>query len=46
MESSDLFSHPHQPHVVDKRSSSTEPTPMPTFSDSDQKKSSSAKPLP
>ena len=44
MESSDLFSHPYQPQVVEKRSSSTEPTEMPTFSDGDQKKSPSAKP--
>ena len=46
MESSDLFSHPHQPQVVEKRAVSTEPTEMPTFSDIDQKKSQSSKPTP
>ena len=44
MESSDLFSHPYQPHVAEKRASSSEPTEMPTFSDEDQKRSPSAKP--
>lgn len=44
MESSDLFSHPYQPQVVEKRASSTEPTELPTFSDRDPKKSPSAKP--
>ena len=44
MESSDLFSHPHKPQVVEKRASSTEPTENPTFSDSDQKKSPASKP--
>jgi hypothetical protein len=44
MESSDLFSHPHKPHVAEKRGGSTEPTENPTFSDHDQKKSPSSKP--
>jgi hypothetical protein len=44
MESSDLFSHPYEPHVAEKRGASTEPTENPTFSDQDQKKSASSKP--
>ena len=44
MESSDLFSHPYEPHVAEKRDTSTERTENPTFSDQDPKKSSSAKP--
>jgi hypothetical protein len=44
MESSDLFSHPYKPQVVEKRATSSEPTEMPTFSDNDQKKSPSSKP--
>ena len=44
MESSDLFSHPYEPHVNEKRGASTEPTENPTFSDEEKKKSSSSKP--
>jgi len=44
MDSSDLFSHPYEPAVVEKRGASTEPTENPTFSDQDKKKSSSSKP--
>ncbi len=41
MESSDLFSHPYQPQVVEKRGTSTERAEMPAFSDRDEKKSQS-----
>jgi len=44
MESSDLFSHPYEPEVVEKRESSKEPTEMPTFSDQPKKDSSASKP--
>jgi hypothetical protein len=44
MESSDLFSHPYEPHVAEKRGPATEHTENPTFSDQEQKKSSSSKP--
>jgi hypothetical protein len=44
MDSSDLFSHPYEPQVADKRGPSTKPTENPTFSDEDPKKSSSSKP--
>jgi hypothetical protein len=44
MDSSDLFSHPYKPTVVEKRDDSTEPTKNPTFSDEDKKKSPSSKP--
>ena len=33
MESSGLFSHPHQPEVVPERERSTEPVQAPAFSD-------------
>ena len=44
MESSDLFSHPYKPEVVEKRGTSTDRTQNPAFSDQDQKKSPSPKP--
>lgn len=44
MESSELFSHPYEPQVVEKRGTSTERTENPTFSDQDQKKSPTSKP--
>jgi hypothetical protein len=44
MESSDLFSHPYEPHVVEKRERSTERTENPTFSDQDKKTPPSSKP--
>ena len=44
MDSSDLFSHPYEPAVAEKREASTKPTENPTFSDEDKKTSSSSKP--
>ncbi|AEV71591.1 hypothetical protein MycrhN_0963 [Mycolicibacterium rhodesiae NBB3] len=44
MDSSDLFSHPYEPQIVEKRATSNESTVMPAFSDQDQKKSPKSKP--
>jgi len=44
MESSDLFSHPYEPQIAEKRDVSTERTENPTFSDQEQKKSPTSKP--
>ena len=44
MESSNLFSHPYEPHVAEKRDTSTERTENPTFSDQENKKSPTSKP--
>jgi hypothetical protein len=44
MDSSNLFSHPYEPHVSEKREASTEPTENPTFSDREHKDSASSKP--
>ncbi len=46
MESSDLFSHPYEPEIVEKRESSKEPTENPTFSDRPQKETPASKPSP
>jgi len=44
MESSDLFSHPYEPEIVEKRESSKEPTENPTFSDRPQQETPASKP--
>jgi hypothetical protein len=44
MESSNLFSHPYEPHVAEKRDAATERTEHPTFSDQANKKSPTSKP--
>jgi hypothetical protein len=44
MESSDLFSHPYEPEVVEKREGPKEPTENPTFSDRPSKDSPDSKP--
>jgi hypothetical protein len=44
MDSSDLFSHPYEPQIVEKRATSSDSSLMPAFSDQDQKKSPKSTP--